>query len=462
MAERIEIKDTNIKEKIKIILDLGVPAMIENLLQTVVGFVDTLFVSRLGLAEVTAVGVTNAILAVYLAIFMAIGVGTSSLIAKSVGAGDLSKAKLIARQSTIISTVLGFIFGVITLLFAKPFLQLMGAEPEVLNSAIVYFKIIAVPSIFISLMTNFGSILRAAGDTKTPMKVGIWINLLHVVLDYILIFGIGNFDGWGIAGAAWATVTVRLVGCILLYSYIRKSSLAFSLSTKANHYTGPLLKLSAPAAAERLIMRLGQVLYFGLIVRIGTEVYAAHTIAGNIEFFSYMPGYGLAVAATTLVGQYLGAGRREDAYQFGILTSAIAVVFMSLVGVLLFFFSPIAATWFTNEQSAIDMVVIALRIDAFAQPFLAVGLVIAGALQGAGDTKSPMYSTAIGMWVIRVVGVYVLCIVFDMGIAGVWLSIAIDLLIRAIFLFFRFKKYLHKKGHDVKTDVVGERRGDEA
>lgn len=450
MAERIEIKDTNTKEKIKIILALGVPAMIENLLQTVVGFVDTLFVSRLGLAEVTAVGVTNAILAVYLAIFMAIGVGTSSLIAKSVGAGDLSKAKAIARQSTIISAVLGFIFGLITLLFAKPFLQLIGAEPEVIKSAIVYFKIIAVPSIFISLMTIFGSILRAAGDTKTPMKVGIWINLLHVVLDYILIFGIGNFDGWGIAGAAWATVTVRLVGCILLYSYIRKSALTFEWSTKADHYTGPLLKLSAPAAAERLIMRLGQVLYFGLIVRIGTEVYAAHTIAGNIEFFSYMPGYGLAVAATTLVGQYLGAGRREDAYQFGILTSAIAVVFMSLVGVLLFFFSPIAATWFTNEQSAIAMVVTALRIDAFAQPFLAVGLVLAGALQGAGDTKSPMYSTAIGMWVIRVVGVYLLCIVFEMGIAGVWLSIAIDLLIRAIFLFFRFKKYLHKKGQDVK------------
>ncbi|WP_223068000.1 MATE family efflux transporter [Paenibacillus caui] len=443
----MEIKDTTHKEKIKIILALGIPAMIENLLQTVVGFVDTLFVSKLGLTEVTAVGVTNAILAVYLAIFLAMGVGTSSLIAKSVGAGDLEKAKAIARQSTLISALLGLVFGVITLFFAKPLLELMGAEPAVLESGVIYFRIVAVPSIFISLMTIFGSILRSAGDTKTPMKVGLWINLLHIVLDYILIFGAAGIPGMGIAGAAWATVLVRLVGSVMLFMYIRKSKLAFSFKKRAGEYTLPLLQLSVPAAAERLIMRFGQVLYFGLIVRIGTEVYAAHTIAGNIEIFSYMPGYGLAVAATTLVGQYLGAGRREDAYRFGLLTAGIAVLFMSGVGVLLFIFSPVAATWFTSDSSAIEMVTTALRIDAFAQPFLAIGLVLAGALQGAGDTKSPMYSTAIGMWLIRVIGVYVLCIHFNMGIAGVWLSIAFDLFVRAIFLYFRFKSKMHKDAY---------------
>ncbi len=189
-------------------------------------------------------------------------------------------------------------------------------------------------------------------------------------------------------------------------------------------------------------MRLGQVLYFGLIVRIGTETYAAHTIAGNIETFSYMPGYGLAVAATTLVGQSIGAKLEKEAYKYGMLTTGIAVGFMSFVGIILFCFSPWFATWFTTDKNAIDMVTTALRIDAFAQPALAVGLVLAGALQGAGDTKSPMYSTAIGMWVIRVIGVYVLGIQLGLGIAGVWLSIAIDLYVRAIFLFFMFKKQM--------------------
>jgi len=415
-----------------------------------VGFVDTLFVAKLGLAEVAAVGVTNAILAVYLAVFMAMGVGTSSLIAKSVGAGDMERAKVIAKQSTWLSAVLGIVFGIITLLFAEPLLRIMGAEPDVLADGIVYFRIVAIPSIFISLMTVFGSVLRAAGDTKTPMKVGIWINLIHVVLDYILIFGLFGMGGWGIAGAAWATVIARAIGTVLLFLFIRKSKLSFSLrtATLSERFTLPLLKLSTPAAAERLIMRFGQVLYFGLIVRIGTDVYAAHMIAGNIEIFSYMPGYGLAVAATTLVGQSLGANRRADAYRYGLLTTGIAVIFMSLIGVLLFIFSPLAATWFTGQVDVVDMVTTALRIDAFAQPFLAVGLVLAGALQGAGDTKSPMYSTAIGMWLIRVVGVYVLCIYWGMGIAGVWLSIAIDLLIRAVYLLFRFKRMFRDVGKD--------------
>jgi Na+-driven multidrug efflux pump len=121
-----------------------------------------------------------------------------------------------------------------------------------------------------------------------------------------------------------------------------------------------------------------------------------------------MPGYGLAIAATTLVGQYIGAGRTKEAYQYGILTTGIAVIFMSIIGVIMYIFAPWLATWFTNDASAIQMVTVALRIDAFAQPALAIGLVITGALQAAGDTKSPMYSTAIGMWLIRIVGIYVL------------------------------------------------------
>ncbi|PLR76048.1 MATE family efflux transporter [Bacillus sp. V3-13] len=442
------IEEQTAKQKIMMILSLAVPAMIENILQTAVGFIDTLFVAKLGLNEVTAVGVANTVLAVYIAIFMAIGVGTSSLIARSVGAGDFDKAKSIATQSSWISSMAGILFGIIAYFFAEPLLKVMGAEPQVLADGVTYFRIVAVPSIFISLMFIFGSILRASGDTKTPMKISVWINIIHIGLDCILIFGLWGFTGLGVAGAAWATVIARIIGTIALYRYIKKSKIDFSIFQntfrEAKQFISPILKLSTPAAVERLIMRLGQVLYFGLIVRIGTETYAAHTIAGNIETFSYMPGYGLAVAATTLVGQSIGAKREQDAYKYGMLTAGIAVLFMSMIGFLLFFLSPWMATWFTTDPNAVHMVVTALRIDAFAQPALAVGLVLAGALQGMGDTKSPMYSTAIGMWVIRVVGVYVLGIQLGMGIAGIWLSIAIDLFVRAIYLFVRFRTHFKK------------------
>lgn len=444
MSSYLMINEDLSKNKIRIILSLAVPAMVENILQTIVGFVDILFVSKLGLVEVTAVGVANAILAVYIAIFMAIGIGTSALIARAVGAGEFRKAQDVARQSTMFSLYMGLVFGIVTLIFAEPLLRLMGAEPRVLVDGVKYLRIVAIPSVFISLMLMFGNILRASGDTKTPMKVSLWINILHVGLDYFLIFGLWKFNGWGIAGAALATVIVRVIGTFALYYFIKQSGVAFSflksLRLERNTYTLPILKLSAPAAVERLIMRLGQVLYFGLIIRIGTETYAAHLIAGNLEVFSFMPGYGLAIAATTLVGQNLGAKRGKDARSYGLLTSVIAIIFMSLVGVILFIFSPWFATWFTLDEKVIDMVTTALRIDAFAQPALALSLVLTGALQGAGDTKSPMYSTAIGMWFIRVLGVYILGLKLGMGITGVWISIAIDLFIRAIYLLLRFKK----------------------
>lgn len=445
-----EIKTT--KQRFSAIIALAVPAMIENILQTVVGFVDTLFVSKLGLNEVTAVGVANAVLAVYIAIFMALGVGTSSLIARNIGAGNIDKAKSIARQSTIISAIFGLLFGLITLFFSEPLLRLMGAKANVLADGVTYFQIVAIPSIFISLMFIFGSILRASGDTKTPMKVSWWINFIHIGLDYVFIFGIFGFKGFGVAGAAWATVIVRLIGTLALYFYINRSKISFTFfGSYSKEDSFSILKISTPAAIERLIMRLGQVLYFGLIVKIGADTYAAHSIAGNIETFSYMPGYGLAIAVTTLVGQSVGAKRSKEAYQYGMMTTWIAVGFMSFVGVLLYFLSPWFATWFTTDKNAIDMVVTALRIDAFAQPALAIGLVLAGALQGAGDTKSSMYSTAIGMWVIRVLGVYILGIHFDMGIAGVWLSIAIDLYVRAVFLLIRFRTY--SKNNNKKVHV---------
>lgn len=220
------------------------------------------------------------------------------------------------------------------------------------------------------------------------MKVSWWINFIHIGLDYVLIFGLFGLKGFGVAGAAMATVIVRLIGTVVLYLYIKKSKVSFSLfGSYSKEDSISIMKLSTPAAIERLIMRLGQVLYFGLIVKIGADTYAAHSIAGNIETFSYMPGYGLAIAATTLVGQCVGAKRSKEAYQYGMMTTWIAVGFMSFVGVLLYFLSPWFATWFTTDKNAVNMVVTALRIDAFAQPALAIGLVLAGALQGAGDTK---------------------------------------------------------------------------
>lgn len=168
---------TDTKDKIKVILLLAMPAIIEYFFQTILGFVDTLFVSKLGLAEVSAVGITNAILAIYIAVFMSLGVAVNVWVAKYIGAGENEKARHISQQAIVLAIALGVIFGAVTFFFATPLLQLMGVEENVLELGTLYFRIVAVPSVLISLMFVLSSILRGTGDTKTPMKVTIGINL---------------------------------------------------------------------------------------------------------------------------------------------------------------------------------------------------------------------------------------------------------------------------------------------
>lgn len=429
-----------ISEKSKKLLELAIPATIENILQALVGFIDTLMISRLGLIAVTAVGISNNIFSVYLAIITAVGVGTSSLISRYLGAKNVDKATQIAIQSTVLSIIIGIIFGIVTIIFNEQILNIMGADREVVYKALPYFNIVGGATVFISMLTVFGSILRATGDTNTPMIVNTAVNIINIVLDYILIFGLGPIPAMGMAGTAIGTVVARIIGSIIMFSKIQQTALAFKFKEMFNKSNfKELIELSIPAVLERLVMRVRQVVYFGLIVSIGVKTYAAHTIAGNIESFTYMPGYGLAAATSILVGNSFGAGKKKEAYEYGLLSMKIGSFIMTIGGIILFFGCPWFATWFTDDSEAIEKIIIALRIDAFAQIPLAISLISVGALQGSGDMKSPLYSTVIGMWGIRVIGVYILGIKLGMGIAGVWLSILIDLIMRSIFLIVRFR-----------------------
>ncbi|SHF43015.1 putative efflux protein, MATE family [Seinonella peptonophila] len=444
MSERpLVTQNLSFRRKIWIVLLLAWPAIVENVLQTLVGFVDTYFISKLGLVEVSAVGITQTILMVYFAVFMSVGVGSTALIARYIGANNVQKAKRVATQSIWMSIWVGLLFGIGTLIFAEQILKLMGAEPVVIEQGIIYFRIVAIPSILISLMYGIGSLLRGAGDTVSPMKAGFWMNIVHLVLDYVLIFGIGFIPSMGIQGAAVATVISRIIGVFLLWRYLQKSTVSlasdwFKQWKSDLSIAKSIIQITTPAVMERLIMRFGQVLYFGMIVSLGTYIFAAHTIAGNIEAFAYLPGYGFAAAASTLVGQQLGANRIKDAIQFGWISTGLCAVIMGILGVFEFIGSEWMAHFFTQNLSVIQQVTIALKIDAFKEIPLAIVLVLTGALNGAGDTKWPMYSTAVGIWIVRVIGVYTFGVAFHWGLAGVWIAILLDNLWRAVFLSWRF------------------------
>lgn len=439
---------------IKTILLLAIPVVIENFFQMILGFVDTLFVSKLGLIEVSAVGVTNAILAIYFAIFMAIGISANVYVAKYIGAGRQEKVKEVTAQSILLASFFGVFFGLLTLFFSEELLRLMGVEKGVLSAANSYFRIVAIPSIFISLMFVLSSVLRGNGDTKSPMKISIFINLINILLDYILIFGFLFIPALGIEGAAYATLISRLIGSIGLFIYIRKANM---IEWRSDFWwinktmLLEIISLSSPAAAERLAMRVGQVLYFGLIVSIGINTFAAHQIAGNIEVFAYMIGYGFATAATTLVSKCIGSGEVEKAKEYARYSLWIGTAIMSLFGILLFIGGEWIGGFFTSDAAVIYQIKTALQIDAFIQPILAIVLILTGIYQGAENTKYPFYLTLIGIWVIRTGGVYFLGITLGLGIAGIWIAIGLDNLYRAAFLLKNFRNGKWKKEESVPS-----------
>lgn len=431
------------KERLKVIVVLAIPAVIENFFQTLLGFVDTYFVSQISLAAVSAVGITNAVLAIYFALFMAIGVAANVRIANFLGANQPEKARHISQQSIILAILFGVLTGLATWFFAEPLLRLMGIEEEVLELGSLYFRIVGIPSIIMSLMFVMSAILRGAGDTKTPMMISIVVNGINAVLDYVLIFGFLFIPELGIVGAAIATVISRLIGSLALFYYVNKEKVLAFRKDYWHLDKGHLMELStlgAPAAGERLVMRAGQIVYFGFVVALGTNAFAAHQIAGNVEVFSYMIGYGFATAATILVGQQIGAGNLAEARKYAKLSTQVTVVFMTLLGAVLFFFGDWAASFFTEDPEVISDIGTALKISGVFQPFLAVLMVLTGAFQGANNTKFPMYLTAFGMWAVRTLLVYLLGIQLGWGLAGVWIAIGIDIAFRAVVLVIQFSR----------------------
>ncbi len=291
---------------IKRIANLAIPATLDNILQTLVSFIDSWMIAKIGLAAVTAVGLANTILNIYQAIFIAFGIAATTLIAQKIGQKSIAEARTYAFQSLVVTTVIGLILGILSLLFGKNLLVLVGASEENLTAAITFFSWVGGGVILLGYTTVLSAMIRATGETKTPLMVGLLVNLLNIVIDAILIFGLGPIPALGILGTAIGTVLSRLIGAILLFQKFQASQVAIQKNDlHPSSYTA-MINLAVPATLERFAMRFGQVLYFSLIVAIGEKTLAAHTIAGNIEAFTYMPAYGLAAAVSVLVGMSFG------------------------------------------------------------------------------------------------------------------------------------------------------------
>jgi len=448
-----ELLDGSIKKNIMI---LAWPAIIEMLMATLVQFVDTAMVSSLGPVGIAAVAINMSPMWLLNGMFMGLSVGTTALVARHIGAGEPKEAAYITRQSMIIGVIGAAVLSASILLFGQKVPVFMGAEEEVLAPATDYIKIISAT--FILSFTSFivASALRGAGDTKTPMRINIISNVVNVIGNFFLIFPSRNISligmevfvpgaGMGVAGAALATSVSRgLAGLLMVIKLYGRNSV-IKPELRGTYLPDikvlkRILHVGLPSAVERITLSLGQVLFTRIVAGLGTIQLAAHHIAIVAEAISYMPGFGFSIAATTLVGQMLGAGRPQKAEVYGKETLKLGVLVMSVMGIVFLVFPGFLMRIFTNDPEVIGYGVVCLRIIALCQPFFASTMIQAGALRGAGDTRWPLYITIICMWGVRLLTAWFFVYVLDLGLMGAWFGMALDFIARGILMFIRFNR----------------------
>jgi len=406
----------------KRVWQLAWPAMVELLLSTLFSMVDMIMVGRISYQALTAVGLTNHPTMLALAVFQALNVGSTALVARFIGPGDIKNAKATVRQSLVLVTILGVVVSIGGYLLSPAIVTFMRAEPDVYPMSVSYLQIVSLGWLFTTISLNIGAILRGSGDTMTPMRYNLFSNLLNVFGNYVLIFGKFGFPAMGVAGAALSTTLCRGVAAFLALRAIFNKNKIIGVSLKDDYRIDKnllerLISIGLPSAMEQFLLRLGQVFFSRAVAGLGTAVYAAHQTAVNISSLTFTPGQAFGMAATTMVGQSLGAKHPDVAEKAGLAARRMGLIIALAIAIVLFFFGYDVALLYTDEPEVARAAANALKILAIMQPMQSTQFILAGALRGAGDTRWPLYSTAIGIWGIRVVLVHVF-IAMGMGSHG--------------------------------------------
>ena len=428
------------------IIQLALPAVAENLLVTMVFIVNTLLIGRLkDPAALAAVSLGGLFLNVANQLFSAVSVATTALVAHAWGAEDYERARRIAAQSVIIAVVFALVTTLILWPLATPLLELMGASERAVELGTTYMHVILFTSLLGFPMLVLNGIMRGAGDTQTPMAITLIMNIWNVLVAAALVFGAGPVPALGLTGAAVGTASARLMGGILALGLIMGGHRFLRVRLRDilqidRQLIAHIVRLSLPGAGDSVLTRLGFILFMRIVSALGEVPLAAHQIAINVESLSFMPGHGLSVASTTLVGQSLGAEEPDLAEQSIRTAMRFSLAVMGTVGVIFAVFGPSLAALFGSTPDVLLLAGSAVRIGALEQLPIAVLMVISGSLRGAGDMRTPMYATLVGTLLFRVPIVYVFAIVFGWGLNGVWLGTAADWTARAALIYVLFRR----------------------
>lgn len=412
----------------KELLRIALPAMAENILQMLMGMVDSYLVASLGLVALSGVSLANNILAVYQAIFIALAAAISARLAQILGQGKIEKVGYLASESLKVTLFVSLVLGAVAVLAGPFLLSGLGAEAAVAKAGGLYLILVGGGILFLGLMMNFGAMLRALGQPRFPMYISLLSNLLNALFSAFAVFVLHA----GVAGVAIGTILSRLIGCLLLWA---KLSIPFEKWTWS--WDLELIGLALPTTGERLMMRAGDVVVVALITGLGTAVVAGNAIGETLTQFNYMPALGIATATIILTAKH----RQDKAMVRHIFRTSfgLSVLFMFLVAGVTYFAGPFLIDLYTKDIQAVQASQTVLFYAMLGVPFTAGTLIMTALWQGLGNARLPFYATTIGMWLVRIGIAYLLVTFFKIGLSAIWIATILDNAFRAGVLFFQYR-----------------------
>jgi len=428
------------QEKLSLIVQLSIPSILAQISATVMFFIDASMVGHLGAKASAAIGIVETTGWLMGGLASAANMGFSVQVAHFIGANDFEAARKVLRQSIVCCTIWALMITFISLVIAPYLPYWLGGKEEIARDASLYFAIFGICGIFFQMEGLAGSMLKCSGNMKIPSILNIGMCVLDVCFNYLFIY-IFNL---GVMGAAIGTGAAMLITAALMLWFLLVKSQMLSLvgrpgsfKPKANT-VGTAFKIGAPMGLQHLLMGSAQVVSTLIVAPLGTVAIAAHSLAITVESLCYMPGFGIAEAATTLVGQGIGAGQKVLTRSFAYMSVGLGITVMTLMGVLMWIFAPELMGIMSPVEEVIAQGTQVLRIEAWAEPMFAAAIVANGVFIGAGDTMVPAAMSLCSMWLVRLTLAASLAPKY--GLKGVWTAMAIELIFRGIIFLIRLFK----------------------
>jgi len=426
------------------ILLLAIPMVLEMLMESLFSVVDIFFVGKIGVNAVATIGLTESIMSVLYSVSIGLSMAATALIARRVGEKKIDKAAEVAFQAIVITVLFAVVSGFLGYIYAEDLLRMMGATDAIVEEGLVYTQIIFTGNASVVLLFVINGIFRGAGNASTAMH-SLWIaNFINIVLNPILIFGLGSIPAFGLKGAAYATLIGRSLGVLYQLIMLRFGKTIFQISRKAfvlkKKIVLKFLKLAAGSMSQFVIEAISWIFLIKLIAGYGSTVVAGYTIAYRILMFSILPGWGMANVAATMVGQNLGAGKPDRAETSVWKTVKFNALLLGIFSLIFLLVPHFFVHLFTTDAEVLLSGTEALRYFSIGFIFFACGMVLSQSLNGAGDTKTPAFINILVFIVIQIPLAWVLSKGIGLGAPGVYCAITISYLIHALFSFIAFKR----------------------